>query len=145
MPELNEDGVHVHIGSARTTGYRPNAVPASIRLCRRGTAGSAVSKLPVCHDVQQPLKVILAQTQMLQRQKSGRPRALLLAKSELVALTRQSVREHQHLRPPPVSVGGRRTTCRTCSTESIVAQTWSDASRELASGSPAHVSWWNST
>ena len=34
MRELDEDGVHVHIGSARTTGYRPNAVPASIRLCR---------------------------------------------------------------------------------------------------------------
>ena len=103
MPELNEDGVHVHIGSARTTGYRPNAVPASIRLCRRGTAGSAVSKLPVCHDVQQPLTVILAQTQMLQRQKSGRPRALLLAKSELVALTRQSVRERTPASPTSTS------------------------------------------
>ena len=88
----------------------------------------------VCHDVQQPLTVILAQTQLLQRQlargesleperlgtrlayifaaatrmrgmtqdlldaslqQSGRPLALLLAKTELVALTRQAVREHQ--------------------------------------------------
>jgi PAS domain S-box-containing protein len=88
----------------------------------------------VCHDVQQPLTVILAQTQVLQRQlargepldrerlgthltciltaakhmqgmtqdlldaalqQSGRPLALLLAKTELVALTRQAVREHQ--------------------------------------------------
>ena len=88
----------------------------------------------VCHDVQQPLTVILAQTQMLQRQvargesleperlgmqlayifaaatrmrgmtqdlldasvqQSGRSLALLLAKTELVALTRQSVSEYQ--------------------------------------------------
>ena len=88
----------------------------------------------VCHDVQQPLTVILAQTQLMQRQlargepldpdrlgtrltyilaaatrmrgmtqdlldaslqQSGRPLALLLAKTELVALTRQAVREHQ--------------------------------------------------
>jgi hypothetical protein len=126
-------GVHVHIGSARTTGYRPTAVLASIRLCRRGTAGSAVSELPVCHDVQPPLTVILAQTRLLQQlargeslqanepgrswptssrrpralrsmtqdlvdaslHQSGRPMALLLAKTELVALTRQAVREHQ--------------------------------------------------
>jgi PAS domain S-box-containing protein len=88
----------------------------------------------VCHDVQQPLTVILAQTRLLQRQlagggtveperlaagltyifaaaarmrgmtqdwldaslqESGRPLALLLAKTELVALARQAVREHQ--------------------------------------------------
>jgi signal transduction histidine kinase len=88
----------------------------------------------VCHDVQQPLTVILAQTQLLQRQlargdtlasehletrlarifaaatrmramtqdlldatlhESGRPLALLLARTELVALTREAVGEHQ--------------------------------------------------
>jgi PAS domain S-box-containing protein len=88
----------------------------------------------VCHDVQQPLTVILAQTQLLQRAlargepvgperlaaaltyifaaarrmrgmtqdlvdtsllESGRPLALLLAKTELVALTRQAVHEQQ--------------------------------------------------
>jgi signal transduction histidine kinase len=88
----------------------------------------------VCHDVQQPLTVILAQTQLLQRQlargeslsaelletrlayifaaasrmrgmtqdlldaslqQSGRQLALLLARTELVALARQAVREHE--------------------------------------------------
>jgi PAS domain S-box-containing protein len=88
----------------------------------------------VCHDVQQPLTVILAQVQVLQRQldtgktpdpaqlgtpianiltaamrmrcitqdlldaslqQSGRSLAVLLARTELVALTRQAVREHQ--------------------------------------------------
>jgi PAS domain S-box-containing protein len=88
----------------------------------------------VCHDVQQPLTVILAQTQLLQRRlaggealpsehlearlavifaaatrmrgmtqdlldatlhESGRPLALLLARTELVALTREAVGEHQ--------------------------------------------------
>jgi PAS domain S-box-containing protein len=88
----------------------------------------------VCHDVQQPLTVILAQTQLMQRQlargetlasghletrlarilaaatrmramtqdlldatlqESGRPLALLLARTELVALTREAVGEHQ--------------------------------------------------
>jgi PAS domain S-box-containing protein len=88
----------------------------------------------VCHDLQQPLTVILAQTQLIQRQvargetvtpdhletrlariflaatrmrgmtqdlidesvlESGRPLALLLARTELVALTRQAVGEHQ--------------------------------------------------
>src|SRR5579864_5350109 len=90
----------------------------------------------VCHDLQQPLTVILAQTQMLLRelardqplppqalatrlaqifaaatrmrgmtqdlidaalQHSGRPLALLLARTELVALTRQAVLEQQLL------------------------------------------------
>jgi len=88
----------------------------------------------VCHDVQQPLTVILAQTQLLQRQlargdslsaelletrlayifaaasrmrgmtqdlldaslqQSGRRLALLLARTELVALARQAVHEHE--------------------------------------------------
>jgi PAS domain S-box-containing protein len=88
----------------------------------------------VCHDLQQPLTVILAQTQLIQRQlarggtltegqlatrlthifvaatrmrgmtqdlvdaslhEAGRPLALLLARTELVALTRQAVGEHQ--------------------------------------------------
>jgi PAS domain S-box-containing protein len=90
----------------------------------------------VCHDVQQPLTVILAQTQLLQRQlargetlsaellttrlahvfaaasrmrgmtqdlldaslqQSGRRLALLLARTELVALARQAVQEHELL------------------------------------------------
>jgi nitrogen-specific signal transduction histidine kinase len=88
----------------------------------------------VCHDVQQPLTVILGQVQLLQRQlargqpleaerlgtrlahifaaatrmrditqdlvdmslhESGRPLALVLARTELVALTRQAVGEHE--------------------------------------------------
>jgi signal transduction histidine kinase len=88
----------------------------------------------VCHDLQQPLTVILAQTQLIQRQlargetltgeqlatrmthifgagtrmhgmtqdlvdaslhEAGRPLALLLARTELVALTREAVGEHQ--------------------------------------------------
>lgn len=88
----------------------------------------------VCHDLQQPLTVILAQTQLVQRQlargetltneqletrmthvfgaatrmramtqdlvdaslhEAGRPLALLLARTELVALTREAVGEHQ--------------------------------------------------
>jgi PAS domain S-box-containing protein len=88
----------------------------------------------VCHDVQQPLTVILGQIQLLQRQlargqpldaervgprlmhifaaatrmrhttqdlvdmaldESGRPLALVLARTELVALTREAVGEHE--------------------------------------------------
>jgi PAS domain S-box-containing protein len=101
----------------------------------------------VCHDVQQPLTVILAQTQLLQRQlardetlqrerldlrlahiyaaaarmrcmtqdlleasvnQSGHTLALLLARTELVALTRQAVGEHELVSDPaPVPVRGR--------------------------------------
>jgi signal transduction histidine kinase len=102
-------------------------------LVREQTAGLSQQEeflTSVCHDLQQPLTVILAQTQMLQRelasdqtlplgalgtraahifaaaarmrgktqylidvslQHSGRPLALLLARTELVALTRQAV------------------------------------------------------
>jgi PAS domain S-box-containing protein len=106
-------------------------------LAREQTAGLSQQEeflTSVCHDLQQPLTVILAQTQMLQRQlasdqtlppdalatrlahvfaaatrmrgmtqdlidaslqHSGRPLALLLARTELVALTRQVVLEQQ--------------------------------------------------
>jgi PAS domain S-box-containing protein len=106
-------------------------------LAREQTAGLSRQEeflSSVCHDLQQPLTVILAQTQMLLRdlandqtlppgelarrlahvftaatrmrgmtqdlvdaslQQSGRPLALLLARTELVALTRQTVLEQQ--------------------------------------------------
>jgi PAS domain S-box-containing protein len=106
-------------------------------LAREQTAGLSQQEeflTSVCHDLQQPLTVILAQTQMLLRdlatdktlppdtlgtrlahiftaatrmrgmtqdlidaslQHSDRPLALLLARTELVALTRQAVLEQQ--------------------------------------------------
>jgi len=108
------------------------------RSLAREQAGALAEKegflASVCHDVQQPLTVILVQTQLMQRQlargetlasdyletrlarvlaaatrmrgmtqdlldatlqESGRPLALLLARTELVALTREAVGEHQ--------------------------------------------------
>jgi signal transduction histidine kinase len=120
-----------------TPGRQAQRSSSSRGLAREQAAALAQKEgflASVCHDVQQPLTVILAQTQLLQRQlargetieperlatklayiftaatrmrgmtqdlldaavqQSGRPLALLLAKTELVALTRQAVREHQ--------------------------------------------------
>jgi signal transduction histidine kinase len=120
------------ISLTRATGGRAGAVARSRASGRCGAKEERLAS--VCHDVQQPLTVILAKTQLLQRQlargetleperlatklayifaaatrlrgmtqdlldasvqQSGRPLALLLAKTELVALTRQVVHEHQ--------------------------------------------------
>jgi PAS domain S-box-containing protein len=123
---------------ARDITLREQPEDEQARTLAREQAAAVAQKeerlASVCHDVQQPLTVILAQTQLLQRQlargetlesgrlatklayifaaatrmrgmtqdlldasvqQSGRPLALLLAKTELVALTRQVVHEHQ--------------------------------------------------
>jgi hypothetical protein len=119
------------------TGRRPADVERDRALAGEHAAAIAQREellASVCHDMQQPLTVILAQTQLLQRQlahgetlpreklvqrlahifaaatrmrgmtqdlvdasvkQSGHALALLLARTELVALTRQAVREHE--------------------------------------------------
>jgi signal transduction histidine kinase len=117
---------------------RTVAAQQRARSLTREQAAAVVEKeeflAMVCHDLQQPLTVILAQAQLLQRQLtsgelvdpervrarlahistaaaqmhgmtqdlldawvqgSGRPLVLLLARTELVALTRQAVLEHE--------------------------------------------------
>ena len=123
---------------ARDVTERGQADDEHARSLARDQAGALALKeellAEICHDLQQPLTVILAQTQLMQRQlargdapaldqfstrvaqifgaatrmrgmtqnlldaalqQSGRPLALLLARTELVALTREAVGEHQ--------------------------------------------------
>jgi PAS domain S-box-containing protein len=121
------------------TEHRPPENEQARTVAREQAAALAQKEgflASVCHDVQQPLTVILAQTQLLQRrlargedlppeflttrlayifaaasrmrgmtqdlldaslQQSGRRLALLLARTELVALARQAVHEHELL------------------------------------------------
>jgi PAS domain S-box-containing protein len=138
----------------------------------------------VCHDVQQPLTVILGQVQLLQRQlargqpleperlgtrlahifaaatrmrditqdlvdlslrESGRPLALVLAKTELVALTRQAVGEHElvsdaHQFLFEAEVPTLEATVDETRVHRVLANLLSNAVKYSPDGGPVHVS-----